>query len=74
MPQHKVQYEIPAGTVLNKDAEFSIWGDGQLVGRLRISRGSIDWYPAKNTVNVFALRWERFDEIMRQYGTRKRMA
>ena len=33
------------------------------LGRLRISKGSIDWYP-KHSKNVRRYTWERFAELM----------
>jgi hypothetical protein len=32
---------------------------------LRISKGSLDWYPA-NAKKPIALTWEQFDRLMRE--------
>jgi hypothetical protein len=41
--------------------------DGERLGVLKVSRGSIDWKPGK-AKRTWSLEWERFDRLMREYG------
>jgi hypothetical protein len=38
---------------------------GVKVGELRMSRGTIDWQPAKHKYRI-QLTWEEFDKVMRE--------
>ena len=41
--------------------------DGERLGQLKVSRGSIDWKPGK-AKKTWQLEWERFDQLMREFG------
>ena len=69
MPVHRVELALPATDILNTDATVSVWSDDELLGELRVSRGTIDWRPAHHQA-VFSMDWERFDEVMRANGRR----
>ncbi|MEN3272472.1 MAG: hypothetical protein V7636_1233 [Actinomycetota bacterium] len=71
MPAHDIDVTIPAQTVLNKDMEISIRSDGRLFGRVRISRGSIDWLPANSPISR-RMSWEKFAEVMETDGRKIR--
>jgi hypothetical protein len=71
MPAHDIDVTIPAQTVLNKDMEISVRSDGRLFGRVRVSRGSIDWLPANSPISR-RMSWERFAEIMERDGRKIR--
>jgi hypothetical protein len=69
MATHDIHLKIPHGiTIVNTDVEVFVREDGQLLGRIRISRGSIDWLPSKKQ-RPRRLRWGRFAELMDEYGT-----
>lgn len=72
MATHDIHVQIPKHEVINTDLVVSVRGDGDLLGKVAISRGSIDWTPARNSVNYYRLSLERFDEIMRDYGRAKK--
>ena len=63
MAQHEIELEVPAKVVLHKDVKFTIKSDGVKLGELHISKGTIDWQPAKR--KVIQMSWERFDRLMR---------
>jgi hypothetical protein len=64
MPIHDVEMSIPTTkVVLHADVVFEIRSDDEKLGELRISKGSIDWYPAKAKIPV-KLTWEQFDRLM----------
>jgi hypothetical protein len=70
MPSHKISLVIPrAIDVQNTDIELEVTSDGAMLGRLKISKGTIDWLPARNTVNYREMTWERFAEVMENEGT-----
>jgi len=60
---------LPATDIQNADATISVWSDDELLGELRVSRGTIDWRPGHRST-VFTLDWERFDALMRDNGRR----
>ena len=45
-------------TVMNVDVEFEVRADGELMGKVQISRGGIDWMPFKS--HPRAATWEQF--------------
>jgi hypothetical protein len=71
MPAHDIDVTIPAQTVLNKDMEIAVRSDGRLYGRVRVSRGSIDWLPANSAITR-RLSWERFADLMEREGRKIR--
>jgi len=66
---HRVELALPATDIQNADATISVWSDDELLGELRVSRGTIDWRPGHHST-VFTLDWERFDALMRDNGRR----
>jgi hypothetical protein len=69
MPSHDVEVKLPAGTaILSADATISVFADEELLGTLKVSRGSIDWRP-RHGKKVRRLSWEQFDRLMRDTGT-----
>ena len=72
MPTHETTLEIRHGiTVVNTDVEIAVRSDGEPLGTLRISRGSIDWIGYRKKIPR-RLSWERFDELAEKYGRRPR--
>ncbi len=69
MALHDIELELPAATTIrNVDAVLKVHGDGELIGTLEISRGSIDWRP-RHGKKARRLTWERFDRLMREEGS-----
>lgn len=69
MPRHDVSVAIPQKLVLSKDVEFEIKSDGQLLGNLLVSKGNIEWRPAKASVNKRRMSWEKFAALMDEQGS-----
>ena len=69
MPVHRVELELPATDILNTDVVVNVWSDDELLGELRLSRGSIDWRPGRRQY-MWSMEWERFDELMQVSGRR----
>ena len=70
MAVHRVELALPRTDIQSTDVTVSIWSDDDLLGELRISRGSIDWRPGHHQ-SVWTMEWERFDELMRASGRKE---
>jgi hypothetical protein len=65
---HDINLKIPHGiTIVNTDVEILVREDGELLGRIHISRGSIDWIPSKKH-RPRRLSWARFADLMDEFG------
>jgi hypothetical protein len=70
MPEHEVGLQIPQRIwIKNVDIQIPVRSDGQLLGQIHISQGSVDWIPAKKH-HRFRLGWERFAQVMADEGRR----
>ncbi|MCH7499843.1 MAG: hypothetical protein IH886_07510 [Nitrospinae bacterium] len=67
MSEHEIFFKIPAKTLLHKDVTFDIFSDSNKLGRLKISKGSIEWVP-QNHKYGYHLTWEKFSAIMKNKG------
>ncbi|HLG18096.1 MAG TPA: hypothetical protein VJH03_26880 [Blastocatellia bacterium] len=67
---HDVTFSVPERSLGNADLEFKVKKDGEAVGRLKVSKGSIVWVP-KNMTYGFKLNWIQFDQLMQEHGTRE---
>lgn len=61
----QIDQEIPIG---NKDVEFPVDADGKAFGRLRISKGGIDWMDAGASKTHHAITWEQAAELIQAHG------
>lgn len=64
--KHQVMFEIPRRELGKADIDFHIWGDDDKLGVLRISKGSLVWYP-KGPSHGHKITWSQFDKMMREY-------
>ena len=69
MPVHRVELELPRRDLQSTDLQVCVWSDDELLGELRVSRGTIDWRPGRHS-QPLVMEWERFDELMREHGRR----
>jgi len=69
MPVHRIELELPRTDVQHTDVTINVWSDEELLGELRVSRGSIDWRPGHHQT-AWSMEWERFDDLMRNNGRR----
>ncbi len=67
MAEHEIYFEVPSKTLLNKDAVFEVYSGKDKLGNLKVSKGSIEWVPAKHTYGHH-LSWEKFDSLMKEHG------
>jgi hypothetical protein len=66
---HKVIFHLPKRELGREDIEFVIERDGRRFGTLLVSKGAIEWRPT-NKVYRRKLKWDRFDQLMRDTGRR----
>lgn len=65
MAVHDVDMSIPTTkVVLHADVVFEVRSDGDKLGELRVSKGTIDWVPANAKLPI-QLTWEQFDSYLR---------
>ena len=66
MPVHKIQVSLPNVPIVNSDVIIEIFQDEEKLGKITISKGSLEWYPvyAKKPYN---LEWSRFDRMIKEF-------
>ena len=62
MVVHKIVMREPRRLVRKNDIEFTIRVDGELMGTLLVSRGSLDYRPA-NKQHTLQRRWREVHEF-----------
>jgi hypothetical protein len=70
MARHDVLFTIPPRKLGKADATFRVKSDGQVMGTLTVSNGSIVWFPRGRTYGL-KMGWARFDEMMREHARRE---
>lgn len=58
--------------IAHKDVEIAIRDGGAKLGTLLISKGNIEWRPAKKSVKKHRFSWKRFAGFMEDHGKRVR--
>jgi hypothetical protein len=66
MAIHDVSFRVPTSDLGKADIEFDVFQDGRKFGTLKISKGSIVWFP-RDTTNGHRADWERFDQLMQTH-------
>jgi len=65
MPEHRITvHPSKPLEVAAADLVIEVTSDGEKLGELRVSRGSIDWAPKNHSYGI-AFTWEQFDALMR---------
>ena len=72
MAKHEIRCYLPAAEIVNRDVTFSIWSDDKLLGKLDVSKGSIDWVPSNATANYYAMSWEKFAALIVEHGKKEK--
>jgi len=73
LASHDVSLLIPKNLVLAKDVRFRVKSNGSKLGDLLVSKGNIEWVPARKSAKKLRLPWEKFDQLMRDEGKTVRM-
>ncbi len=65
---HEVKYTVPKNQLGKSDVKFSVKKDGATLGELKISNGSLVWFPHGTTYG-HRITWTKFDELMKENCT-----
>ena len=66
----QIMMDAPALEVLNRDVVFEVRESGDILGHMKISRGTVEWVPA-NHQHGYHLGWEAFDALMQREGIQR---
>jgi len=69
--RHDVKFTVPERPLGKADVEFSIKRDAEVLGRLKVSNGTVVWVPKNKRYGV-KLGWVKFDELMQKHGKSER--
>ena len=67
MAKHDVKFTVPERPLGKADVQFSVRRDGEAMGRLKISNGTVVWVP-KNKTYGYKVGWVKFDAFMQEHG------
>ena len=70
MAEHSVEFKTPAPDVPKVDVFFRVKQDGRAFGRLRISKGGVEWVQKNDSKKAFHMSSERLDEEFVEHGTK----
>jgi len=68
MAEHTVRVKTPPLEVGKVDVVFTIHQDGQVHGRLKISRGGVEWMQRSDSKKAFHMSWTKFDRVFATEG------
>ena len=68
MAEHNVQVKTPALEVRKVDVIFNIRRDGQLHGRLKVSKGGVEWMQRSDSKKAFHISLDKLDKIFSKYA------
>jgi hypothetical protein len=63
LAKHKVAFQQSTRDVLHGDMTFVVHRDGEKLGELKISKGTVDWKP-KSKQRAIRWDWDKFAEMM----------
>jgi hypothetical protein len=66
---HEVKFSIPKRTLGKSDVEFDVMENGSKLGTLKISKGSLVWFPSGTTYG-HKMGWAKFDSLMQEKAPR----
>jgi hypothetical protein len=66
MAKHNVFFQLPTRELDGTDANFYIYKDDEKLGQITISKGSLEYYPARRKKPI-SITWSDFDELMRKF-------
>jgi hypothetical protein len=63
---YQVEFCVPARPLDRADIEFVVRDDEGLFGTLKVSKGSLVWFP-KNTIKGHKIAWSTFDRLVKEH-------
>ena len=70
MPKHEVTVDMPPRPLQRQDVSFKVKRDGATFGTLKVSNGSVVWFPFGTTYGC-KMSWAKFDAMMKDCATRE---
>jgi len=70
MAEHTVEVKTPALEVGRADIVFTVRQDGQVHGRLKISKGGVEWMQRSDSKKAFHMSWNTFDRVLSEKGAK----
>ncbi|MGB2682597.1 MAG: hypothetical protein WBE39_14925 [Candidatus Competibacter sp.] len=70
MAKHDVSFVLPERALGKADAEFKVKKDGEVLGKLKISNGSVVWVTKNNSYG-YLMSWSKFDKLMQEHGKKE---
>jgi len=68
MAEHTVKVKTPPLEVGKVDIVFNVRRDGQVHGRLKISKGGVEWMQRSDSKKAFHMSWDKFDRVFCKEG------
>jgi hypothetical protein len=65
---HEVRFKVPRRRLGHSDVVFDVYTEGTKFGTLKISKGSLVWFPANTTIG-YKVGWEQLDRLMHDHVT-----
>jgi hypothetical protein len=62
MPEHTVKVKAPTLDVSTVDVVFRVKQDGVAFGRLKVSKGGVEWMQRNDSKKAFHMSWEAVDK------------
>lgn len=63
MPRHSIEITLPSKPIKNADTVIGVWSDGDKLGELRISKGTVDWRRGSKKTWKY-ITWEKFADLL----------
>lgn len=64
---HDVQFSVPARKLGRSDVGFLVKNNDRVAGTLKVSNGSLVWFP-KKTTRGHRMSWRKFGQLMEDYA------
>lgn len=68
MAKHNVYFQLPETELGKVDAHFGIYKNGEKLGQITISKGGLEYYPAKRKTPI-KISWTQFDSLTKQFDS-----
>jgi hypothetical protein len=65
---HTVKFEIPRRELGRANVEFLVYKDGQVFGKLLVSKGAIVWRKKWKSTRGRKMGWGEFHRLMQENG------
>lgn len=72
MAEHDVTVKTPPLEVGKVDVIFRVKRDGLAHGRLKVSRGGVEWMQRSDIKKAFHMDWNKFDQVFSAHGDKGR--